>query len=364
MKRIGILTWHKSLNHGAVLQAYATQNFLKKNNIDSLVLDYERTVVDQRSRFFLNVQRLKKIMNGGVSERSIIQKMDKEKRIEFNEFIKNDLSCGNVYSKEKMDCTIIGSDMVFSLIQGYNPYMFGIGINSDYIVSYAASAGGTKKNLAKKMGVDIEIKNALNSFKSIGYRDKETKEFIDDLGVETKSFETIDPVLLYGFDIEKNTWNTGKWNNKVSYLLVYSYHGFLNEKKEYKQIQKYAKENGLKIISCGYYHKWADENINAGPKEFLEMFVNANCVVTDTFHGTIFSIICRKNFVSIIRDNGFKLRYLLNESGLSKQVAENNNQIYSILISNIDYSYCDKWLKDKRKESGKYLLDNINCLGE
>lgn len=357
--RIGILTWHKALNHGAVLQAYATQNFLKDNGYKSVVLDYERKVVDQRSPLLINWQRVEKLFNGELNNRKHVKAMDLEKRKLFNNFISENLVCGKLYSKEYLDCTIVGSDMVFSLIQGYNEYMFGIGVNTDRIFSYAASAGGTKLSLVNKMNVKNKIKNGLLKFSAIGYRDIETKQLIEDIGTEQNIQETIDPVLLYGFETEKNTWDSMKWKHHEEYILVYSYHGFLNNKSEYRQIKKYALDKNLRIVSCGYYHSWCDENINADQKEFLELFKHAKYVVTDTFHGTIFSIICKQKFVSIIRDNGFKLRYLLKCCKLSDRIANSYEKIYSILDSDIDYTECYKWLEDKRKDSSKFLLDNI-----
>ena len=110
---------------------------------------------------------------------------------------------------------------------------------------------------------------------------------------------------MYGFEKEKKAWDTNKWLSQKAYVLIYAYHGFMNSKQEVNAIKSFAKKNGLRIISCGYYHSWCDENVNADPKEFLEMFIHASYIITDTFHGTVFSIINKKRFVSIIRDNSF-----------------------------------------------------------
>ena len=356
---IGILTWHKALNHGAVLQAYATQNYLKNNGNDALVLDYDRTVSDQRSFWTINIPRIKKVFNGELKDRKNIHQMDVEKRNKFDAFIHKYLECGQNFSEYSLKNVIIGSDMVFSLIQGYNDYMFGYGIESDNIFSYAASAGGTSIALAEKMNVKEKITAGLEKFTAVGYRDQDTQKLIEELGVKRPLCETIDPVLLYGFENEKKNWNSHGWKDKPSYILIYAYHGFMNGKNEVAAIQKYAKENHLKIISCGYYHSWCDENVNADPAEFLEMMVNANVVVTDTFHGTVFSIICQKKFVSIVRDNGFKLRYLLKKAGLINRVAQSNADIYSLLNIDVNFEECNQWLHAQRITSGQFLIGNI-----
>lgn len=357
--KIGILTWYKSLNHGAVLQAYATQKYLEKNGYKSELIKYHRDVNDQRSPVFLFLQRAKKLLNGELKDRKYIKEMDIEKKSKFNNFCETELNCSNNYLEGDYDCTIVGSDMVFSLIQGFNPYMFGIGLNTKKIISYAASAGGTKIELADKMGVKKQIYSALSKFSSIGYRDKETLDFVKSFNLNNNCVENIDPVLLYGFENEKNNWDSNRWGVHKPYILIYAYHGFMNDKSEVKEIKKYANDNGLQVISCGYYHAWCDKNVNADPKEFLEMFKNASCVVTDTFHGTIFSIINKKKFVSIIRDNGFKVRYLLESCGLNDRIAGSSLEIYDLLNRKVSYEKCDEWLGVQRKKSGEYLLQNL-----
>ena len=358
--KIGILTWYKSVNHGAVLQAYATQNYLKENGFNAVLIDYNRQVTDQRSSWLLNYQRVKKVLNGDLKERKHIRMMDKKKREYFNDFISKELICYGDCTQNEYDQVIVGSDMVFSLIQGFNPYMFGIGVNTRKIFSYAASAGGSKLSLAKKMGVESQLKAGLENFSAIGYRDRETLDFIRSLELKVKCVETIDPVLLYGFEKEKITWDSGKWSLSDPYILVYAYHGFMNNKSEVQEIKKFAKKKGLKVISCGYYHSWCDINVNAGPKEFLEMFVHAAYVITDTFHGTVFSIINKKTFVSIIRDNGFKVKYLLECMGLDSRIARTSSEIVDLLNSPVSFDISDKWLEVERRKSGSYLLSNLD----
>lgn len=356
---IGILTWYKSLNHGAVLQAYAMQRYLISKGIYADLIDYDRQVKDQRSALVLASQRLKKLVNGELKDRNKIYQMDVNKRELFNRFIKEELDCCEIYSKVELNHIIIGSDMVFSLIQGFNPYMFGLGLNTQHVFSYAASAGGTQISLARKMGVEDSIKSGLSRFSSIGYRDKETLEFINSMNLDLDCCENIDPVLLYGFEEEKTKWDSQIWIEHDPYILIYAYHGFMNDKTEVQAIRQYAKLKGLKIISCGYHHSWCDENVNADPKEFLEMFMHASRVVTDTFHGTVFSIINKKHFVSIIRDNGFKVRYLLETCGLRNRIACTGSEIGELLNQNFSFDMCDQWLLNERKKSETFLLQEL-----
>ena len=205
------------------------------------------------------------------------------------------------------------------------------------------------------MHLKAEISDALRRFNKLGYRDVSTKEFISAISGRKDLNSNIDPVLLYGFKDEMKSWNSGKWEKHLPYILVYAYHGNLNSKKEVSIIKKWAKDNNLKIVSCGNYHPWCDESANVDPKEFLEMFLSAKAVITDTFHGTVFSVICEKKFCSIIRGNAFKLKHLLMQAGLETQIASECKQIESILNRSIDYDECRNWLTMAREQSQQYI---------
>lgn len=351
--KVGILTWHKALNHGAVLQAYASQNVIKGMNETPIILDYRRKVA-KPSLIYKIKTFVRYLSNNMFSYRHCWKTFDLQKEQIFEEFRQKYLLLGKMYSEEKMDVAMVGSDMVFSLDQGYNPYMFGYGVNCNKLFSYAACAGGTSYGLTVKKGVCDEIRKGLDRFSSIGCRDIETIALVKQLVTNKSILENIDPVLLYGFENEKNAWDSGKWENHSKYLLVYSYHSHMDGKRETSAIIKYARNNGLKIVSCGYYHPWCDENINASPCEFIEMFKHASCIVTDTFHGTVFSIVMKKNFVSIIRGNGYKLKDLLCKCHLENRIVNNFDQDINPGLM-VDYSYYDKWIQEQRSLCIDYL---------
>ena len=146
-------------------------------------------------------------------------KFDSEKAIIFKCFIDAQFSIGNDYSDDSYDAIVIGSDMVFDLVQGFNPYMFGIGIKSPVIISYAASSGGEKSlQLARKWNVDQSIKEGPLRFKGIGCRDNATIDFVQKISGIKNVVPTIDPVLLYGFSDELKNW--GKPIINEPYLLI------------------------------------------------------------------------------------------------------------------------------------------------
>lgn len=355
--KIDILTWFKANNHGAILQTYASQKVLQEMGAEVEIVDYYRKVVSNKSFCKRLKKALKEIISTEILNRKKIKSFDIEKKNKMNKFIKNNFRVVTQKSG-KYDYLMIGSDMVFSFEQGYNPYMFGIGLNYSNIFSYAACSGGSTIEKVKDYDVTEEVNKALNHFSGIGCRDKMTESFVYSISGRKDTIENIDPVLLYGFDKEKIQWSSGKWKNCTPYVLIYAYHENLNHKKEYTQILKYAEENRCKTISVGFYHKWCDENVNVSPEEFLDLFNYASYVFTDTFHGTIFSMINNKNFVTIIRGNAYKVYDLLIKCGLESRIADIES-IYEKTQIDVDYSKYEDWINIERQKSKKYIMNQI-----
>lgn len=362
--KVGILTWYKAINHGAVLQTYASSEILKSMGVTPIVLDYKWSINDEEDKMARLLRRLKKLTPMKVIWYLRVKKLFEKKSVNFQSFIRCRLNVGEDYSLEKnLDAVYIGSDMVFDITEGYNPYMYGEGVNSPYIFSYAASFGYTSLELLKKSGHYNDIKYNLSNLKYIGYRDEKTRDLCNEMHIQVPMMETIDPVLCYGFEYEISTWDTGKWS-KQNYLLIYAYDSTMNDRETVKAIKSFAKDNNLKIISCGYYHGWCDECIPAAPDEFIEMFKHASFIITDTFHGTVFSLIMHKKFTSIIRENGFKIRHLLTSIGMQNRISSEPNNIATILLKELDYSTYEKWVEESRTISRDFIQKNLQRAGE
>lgn len=358
--KVGILTWYKAINHGAVLQTYASCKVLEQLGCEPVVMDYDWQLEDNKKE-----NRWKKIKRriSSVTPAKLFWYLNVRKNLRvkiraFSGFIEKQLPVGNNYKEEKdLDVVYIGSDMVFDITEGYNPYMYGMGVPANHIFSYAVSFGYTTYEQINKSVHKPEIVDALARLQSIGYRDKNTVLLCDKLGNTVPKEENIDPVLLYGFQEEMKKWDSRKWKQE-DYLLVYAYDSTMNDNETIRQIKKFAREKNLKIISCGYYHKWCDVSVPASPTEFLEMFIHAKYIVTDTFHGTVFSLICHKNFASIVRNNGFKVKYLLDAVHLENRIVK--TEIADVVKSEPDFTYFTQWIEKERAKSRKFIEKNIN----
>ena len=361
--KIGILTWHKAVNHGAILQTYALQKTLEKMNCSVVELDYKFSENGNCMKHSSKIKKvIKKLNINGLTSKFKLNSWLREKKLKFKEFTFQELNIGSMYNKEKnLDKVIIGSDMVFDFYEGYNSYMYGKDVNCDYIFSYAACFGYTTPEIFESYDKKDEIIECLNKLKGIAYRDDNTGRILKKHCKLNNCVKTIDPVLLYGFNEEKNKWNKFGWSNK-KYILIYSYTYNMDSKLEIKAIKSFAKKNKLEVISVGYYHGWCDKCINADPKEFIELFSNAKYIITDTFHGTVFSIIFNKKFLAIVRNNSFKILDLLNELNLLDTICKDIKRDIRKLSNDIDYNTVNQKLEKLREKSFGYIINNIsNC---
>lgn len=355
--KVGILTWHKECNHGAILQAYAMQEILKSIGVTPVMLDYIANDDNMDNTFIKRIRRaFKRIKPSALKVRSLLPEWNEEKKNKFANFRSNKCLLGAMYDKENgLDKVLVGSDMVFDFYEGYNPFMYGKNVNCDYIFSYAACFGYTTDELLETYKNKDEIIYYIKRMRALSYRDDNTGHILKKYCGADNAVKTIDPVMLYGFKNECIQWNK-KGEKKAPYILIYSYTYNMDELNEIKAIKEFAKKKELRIVSVGYIHLWCDENINADPMEFVELFENAEYVITDTFHGTVFSLTFNKQFSAIVRNNAFKIVDVLNMVGLNNKVGK---KLEEQLNEEINYSIVEKEIDDLRKQSFTYLNKQV-----
>ena len=144
------------------------------------------------------------------------------------------------------------------------------------------------------------------------------------------------------------------------YILIYSYDNTMNEPERVAEIKKYAKANDLKIYSVGFYHKWCDKNINASPLETFAWFRNAELVITDTFHGSVLSIVTNAPLIVKLKENTNKLLWLLKEYSLENRIINSFAEIESLAKEKIDFKQVNDIVRMKRENSLQYLESALN----
>lgn len=361
MKKVGIITHYDVHNHGAILQLNALIQVLKNQfSIYAKALQFDKNYDflghKMKAKYDISLKSLgiylKFMKERGV--KSLVFNYKKRKIL--NQFKAQQGIVGCYYAdSEKLDAVIIGSDEVFALHTGPTPVFFGHACPSDVVFSYAGCFGPTSVADIERLHCEAFVASGLAAMKGISVRDKNSQNIVKELtGINAKL--VCDPVILYGYEKEINEMKPVTY---PPYLLVYAYDNRMNDEEEVKRIKQYAKSKGLKTLSPGFYHSWCDYNINVDPIELLEYFNSAKEILTDTFHGSVMSIITNSNFAVKTRDNGNKLLNLLEEYGLQSRVIKDFDHIGEVLSKNIDYSEVNNELAKRRKDSLSFLKDML-----
>ena len=356
--KVGLLSMQQITNYGSFLQAYALKSILEYlgHNVEFInILPGKQLPQYRISRFHrlrLILKRLK--VNHPLSQLKYTLKL--HKRFE-NEF-KSELGVRPGKSQTRFDVVVIGSDEVFNVAQttwfGFSPQLFGAGLNTERVISYAGCFGATTVEILKELGIAKQVGDLLSKLDMISVRDKNSMDIVNAL-TDKKVSLNVDPVIVYGF--EREIKNPQKQDN---YLLIYTYPGRMNNPKEVKAIKDYAYRYRLKIIAIANYFDWVDEIVTPHPFEVLGYFKYAQCIVTDTFHGAVISLKYNKQFSVFVREmNNNKLTFLLKQFGLTSRIVSDTTEVKSILDENIDYSKVNRIINIEKANTINYLNSNL-----
>ena len=365
MKRIAIVSYNircNFTNYGSALQSWALNESIKK-------MGYEPILVDYCSNAHLNSDPLNPFKNMWDKDEESI-KMCKEAMpfieknyYKFDDFYTNRFNrtdkkydytnFNEIVKDENVDGFVCGSDTIFCVDE------FGIDdgfyanydcMKNGYTVAYAASFGDSHITEEQYKIIDERLKN----FKAIGLRESGMVPYIKSK-VSIPVEKVLDPTLLLTSDEYSSLVLPRIENNK--YLLLYSRR---DNPKMIEYAEKLAKERNLIIVDISLrQNKNHNMYYDAGVEEFLSLVKNAEFVVTNSFHGMIFSVQFRKNFVIFSREQcNTKITELIDLFGLNDRILVNGNEQYK---EEIDYDEVHNRIEKERNKSIKFLkyeLDN------
>lgn len=339
--KIGIATFFDANNYGALFQTFALQEFLNTNGIKSCIIDYEWHPIERVNSIRALLYNLK---HG---------KLIKRKKESFKMFLKrcnysSKYNSTNIKSiTNECERFIVGSDQVWNSKWNYNSNFFYLTF-TNHKFSYAASFGSVKSISPYRHKL---IYDDLSSFNYISVREKSAKEYLSQMGIESTT--NIDPVFL----LTKEEWKKYclekiKYND---FLLVYSLE---NNPKMFEFAKTLAKENNLTplIISDTTKNKLNGlKTIKyASPDEFLTLFSKAKIIVTNSFHGTAFSIVFEKQFYSFLQETknapNDRIIDLLDDCNLSGRIVTD-----SFVDHPCDFDSAKMYLSEERAKSLAYL---------
>lgn len=354
--KIGIITYHRAKNLGAMLQSYALQKTLEKYKGKCEIIDYRNEKMEESYR----VKKIRECKSLKEKVKNVLfmkkNKAFEEVRKEFNEKVqtistkkynKNNIKEAN----NDYDLFVTGSDQVWNIKLNYDDENYFLNFVEDNKKknSYAASFGTNKIDEEKK----AKICNQLKTFNKISVREEEGKNFIKELTGRNSEL-VLDPTLL----LNKYEWENMINNERIEkekYIFVYviAYTPTLLE-----FARKLGKERNCKVI-CFHtsYQKYRGmKNLTkVSPQDFLNYIKNAEAVVTSSFHGMCFSINLQKEFYYELDENkvnnNSRLKTLATTLNLEDRRIINGKCMNNI----INYSEVTKKLEAERKRSIQFI---------
>ncbi len=357
-KKIGLITCGKEPNYGACLQALATQEILTNNGHHVDIMNYSfmdgqvYSPFSQKSiKSFISSCMFYKLRKG---THNVFEKFRERHMIYSNE----KLTTVEDFKKimEKYDIFLVGSDQV------WNP---NLGINTDITLLNFYKKGPKKISYSSSFGIKslpenqkIKYKAAFSDFNSLSTRETTGQNIIKELTGRLVPV-VLDPSML----LNMQQWEiyTKDSNINEPFVLIYD---MWHAPEVVEIARKKAKEKKCKIIGLSQIimpYKDIETLYDISPAEFLDLFKKAECIVTDSFHGTVFSIIYHKEFYSYCSQRaaviGGRLTEILDKLDLSDRMVTSMN---SIPDKKIDYTVVDEKLLSLRKHSIDYLIGAIN----
>ena len=344
--KVAIVTLIDYYNQGNRLQNYALQEKIKElgHEVDTIGVFALRGLggaVEFGMHVFFTplYKRMKrnKILSNSMQNLILVENYTKKKLDELG---------------EKYDAVVIGSDQVWN--PGFLDYpyvLFGLFADKKKCMSYAASFGVSK--IAKNR--HNQYKKGLEHIPYISVRENEARTLVNEvLEKEVNVPVVLDPTLL----LTKEDWQkyASPYPNKPKkYILTYS---LMPKKKVNKYIKKLQKETGLEVVNL---NKGRDKHFIHTSAEFIDLFLNAEVIVTNSFHGHAMSIALEKPFISFIskKSTSSRVGSLLKNLGLENRTSEN---IKPEEYFTLDYTEVNKKLAKMREESFAFLKNSLKSI--
>lgn len=386
MKKIALITYHRAINYGSILQTYATYKKIYELGHKCTIIDYESysQYYYYSNKIFPNIFKIKfrkisiLLFLYKLFKNSNKRKNDKIKKNKFDLFAKKNFcmtkhyssknELRKVFSENCFDIFMTGSDQtwnsnclehLYQKSDSTGVYYFDFVDNKAKRVAFCSSLGNmTYTQLEKK-------KNLINKYSYISTREEQGKKLIS--RVYKKNIDVcVDPTFL----LKKEDWNMLIQRESLvagDYIVLYSLQKNNKIKEWLDSVKIFAKKRKWKIVViCPFCDEFTDDFIdanNSGPREFLNIFNFAKFVLVDSFHGLCFSIIYRKDFLVLgnkYYKKDIRKKNLLSKLSLENRMIENESEINNINDLSVHYASSENIIENEINNAIECLKNAIN----
>lgn len=359
--RIGLFSPHYAYNYGAVLQAFALKTFLRERGYDAVILnrrpEYHCAIPSISGRVARKIEEFAKSKSFGIFERRFLQPQTSPI------IYQRDWS---KFESFNLDAVIVGSDQVWR--DDYCFTSFGYNLFLDFIhdrnikkISYAPSLGKESWNAEQK--VEEKVKELIKDFTHISVREKTSIDILKNkFGVNSEL--VLDPtMLLTQNDYRKYFMIPTLKNDYISaYILDYTpdIQSFLSHLSKLENLKICG--TLVKTPKTKFSKLWERFHPMTPVTKWVSNIANARYVITNSFHGMVFSIIFRKQFVVLMNSERGAARFksLLEMFGLENRLLDAPSEKAGMILKTpIDYTAVNMQLDLWRNKSINYLINSL-----
>lgn len=375
--KIGIITFQLAWNCGAVLQCYALQEYLQSLGHEAIVINYCPQYKEYRYKKYGNpfVNAIKELQTGGPKRatkkfvRTILNYREGSEYLRqwngFKVFCEKYLNLTRKYDSiealriDPPDCDlyISGSDQLWNpkLTNGQLDEVYFLDFGNENVrrITYAISV--CELNMDQ---YGCRLKELCHRLDAVSLREVEGKEKLEIL-IKREVSICPDPTFLVNTDVFKRIIADKQKPNK-DYIVVYALEDSSGDSSQlFSQVGKLKERYQKEVLVITGPRNWpfsVTQIRGICPEEFLYYINNAFCVVNNSFHATVFSILFKKQFVTMgFRNRSARMLELLNNVGLQNRYYDNTKDIIEIMEEKIEYYKIERKIEVLRDQGTSYL---------
>lgn len=377
---IGVCIKYFHENYGGMLQAYATITMLEKRNIKYELIQYKK-----HYSLFGKIKQIPRLFNGVLlndKKEALLKKIGKRKHPEFCKKDSIRINAFDRFKKEKfihLSPVFVGYDKLCDGAKRYTAVVTGsdqlwspAGLPTNFYNLMFVPDNIRKISIASSFGVKkipwyqiTRTRKFLNRIDFISMRENRGSEIVKELTGRTVP-TILDPVFMFN---EEEWLDLIPYNNEINEPYIFAY--FLGANLSHREaVKSVAKKLNCKIVTLRHLDQYVDADEQFGdyapydvdPAQFLNLLRGAKYVCTDSFHGSVFSIIHHKPFVTFNRyaenskfSKNSRIDTLCNNLGLENRRFITADKLYEQLIQNINYTIVDTKLSVLKAQTNEYI---------
>lgn len=369
MKKIGIITFHNSYNCGSMLESYAMQTILEKRNMTAEIVNFSSDGQKELYSVWFKNNTIKNIIKNMMLttvHKRLVRNNNKYEEFKNKYFkLSKEYKTNDKIYEDDYNIVVAGSDQIWNItIKDSDDTYFLNWVEKARKVAYSPSFGA--KNILTYSNNPQKYRDYLNDFDALSIREENGRKWLKEL-VNKDVDVLLDPTMLLDASDYDKIMAT---DVNVDYKYIFFYSPSFNT-EICKYVKKIADKYGLKVIT------WSTKSYCTklikkfgfilpkyeNPSMYLYLIKNAELVMTTSYHGTIFSTVYRKKFITIKNGEMYgdddRVITLLNQMDMMNRLIPYKFDPNYDYLQDVDYSNYEKKVGQLREKSMNYIKQNI-----